>query len=122
MSKVIVCPSELLPTLRQNMASGGVAIEWPDVCYCPVNGGPDLNVHQAQANCLSVLEAEGGDIIEYCKCPTQPPSQALNTQIATGAHVEGCPFDNCPLGTCHPMCSQVTGDDRDHWCHCPCHG
>jgi hypothetical protein len=121
MCKVITCPSELLPTIRQNMSSGGVAIYWPDVCYCPVNGGPELKLHELQATCLS--QRGGDDIIVWCNCPNwAPPSQAVNTQIASGDHVKGCAFDNCPLGTCHPMCSQVTGDANELWCHCPCHG
>lgn len=123
MANIIACPSELLPTLRQNMASGGVAIDWPDVCYCPVNGGPELKVHELQPNCASINQSDDDVIPVWCNCPTwAPPLQAVNTQCATGDHSDGCPFDNCPLGTCHPMCSQVTGDANELWCHCPCHG
>lgn len=119
---VEVCPLELLPTIQQNMASGGVAIEWPDVCHCPVNGGPTFEVHKQSEGCMGSEPSHCDEIIVWCNCNPEPPSQAVNTQIASGDHIDGCPFDVCPIGTCHPMCSQVTGDDQGLYCHCPCHG
>jgi hypothetical protein len=118
---VEVCPPELIPAVRQNMATGGVSIDWPDVCHCPVNGGPTLTVHKFQATCLSNRNTDF-DIVEWCSCVHPEPQQAVNTMCATGDHVDGCPFDVCPLGTCHPMCSQVTNDGSEVYCHCACHG
>ena len=93
-------PDSLMPTIRRNAATGGVAIDWPDVCYCSTNGGPTNELHELQLSCVTE---------EDCSCP------------ASG-HIKNCPWDTCPIGQCHPMCSQVTGDDQELWCHCPCHG
>lgn len=109
---VKVCPQSLLPTVRQNHASGGVVLEFPDVCHCPVNGGEAMAVHELQETCVAGIEsAEFNDAPWVCKCPD-----------GANQHLEGCPFDDCTLGTCHPMCSQVTGDDWNFYCHCPRHG
>ena len=128
---VELCPPGLVPTVRQNLASGGVSIDWPDVCHCPVNGGPTFEVHELQLDCI-----DGSDVsLPFhelagwgCNCPLATDGQPLvaawlgHGRIEGSAHVAGCPFDDCPLGTCHPMCSQVTGDGQQTWCHCACHG
>ena len=107
---VEVCPSGLLPTVSQNMASGGVSLNWPDVCHCPVNGGASFEVHLwDEATCTSGCTSSEGDAINvFCNCD--------------GDHVATCPFDVCPIGTCHPMCSQASHDGDTIYCHCACHG
>ncbi len=114
---VEVCPPHLLPTVRQNMASGGVAIDWPDVCHCPTNGGATLEVHAVQESCISA--SVENELIQWCGCPE---GSCNSKHLSEPGHVDGCPFDSCPLGTCHPMCSQATGDEFEVYCHCACHG
>ena len=117
---VEVCPTVLLPTVSQNCATGGVSIQWPDVCRCPVNGGVTNEVHELQRNCPTGADLDESDLDDgqwSCNCPT-----GHTMDIDGITHVATCPFNACGLGTCHPMCSLVTGDDRDIYCHCPCHG
>lgn len=116
---VEVCPPELVPTVYQNMASGGLGINWPDVCHCVVNGGPTFEVHEVKDNC-QLATGEGDE----CQCQEVEGSASrwLTGGMEPSHHVAGCPFDVCPLGQCHPMCSQVTHDGQENWCHCPCHG
>lgn len=105
MVDLIHIPQSLMPHIRRNTVTGGVSIEWPDVCYCPVNGGVNHDLHHIGEACQVGDESEQW----ACTCPES-------------GHVKGCAFDSCPIAQCHPMCSQVTGDDQDNWCHCPCHG
>ena len=99
----VVCPPELMPTVYQNPATGGMGLRWPEVCYCPANGPA---VHEEKAGCLSTV----ADIDPWvCNCPGE-------------AHLPTCPFDVCPCGTCHPMCSQAVGDANELYCNCACHG
>jgi hypothetical protein len=121
---VEVCPPELMPTVSQNMASGGLAIRWPDVCHCHVNGGATLELHALAPNC----DPADGEF-DRCSCGQGLPANANQSAwlqgtatSPTSAHIDGCPFDTCPLAQCHPMCSQVTGDGQANYCHCPCHG
>jgi len=96
--ELATCPTALLPTFEFG------DIQWPDVCHCPANGGATFELHELQAPCTFRYGSE-----EFCNC--------------TGAtHIEGCPFDVCPIAQCHPLCYQVLGHGEDIYCHCPCHG
>lgn len=109
---VEVCPQEFIPSCRQNMASGGLAVEWPDVCYCATNGG---QLHALQSTCVTEESCN-------CKKEDEKESKWLTGHTEPSYHIDGCPFDVCPIAQCHPMCSQVTGDTQQNFCHCPCHG
>lgn len=140
MAKVELCPAELLPKCHQYPYTGQLMVEFPDVCHCPVNGGPDFKVHLALATCIqgiehleSQVEVTVEGVLEPpltwgCTCPPGDDGQPPVARWLAQGHVEGlthlpnCPFDNCPVGTCHPMCKQVTGIESDLYCHCPCHG
>ena|SRR3990170_7494622 len=120
------CPGPLLPTYRLPYG-----VVWPDVCRCPANGGPTNELHELQNTCVGGVEhledqsrliIGGIEQLPLTWCCTCPPTAE--------AHIEGCPFDNCPIGQCHPMCAQVNGGTHvmGHvsgealYCHCPCHG
>lgn len=106
------CSLLLLPRLE------GGEVQWPDVCRCPVNGGTTFELHELQANCVAGSESEVDAPAWHCTCPEGDE------------HLPNCPFDNCPVGQCHPMCAQVASGTHviGHvsgealYCHCPCHG
>ena len=98
-AELATCPPDLLPKF------GPYGLEWPDVCHCTINGGEARKVHAVQTNCNT-------DEVEGVCCP----------DTGTSDHAEGCPFDTCPIGQCHPLCYQVIGHGEDLYCHCPCHG
>jgi len=117
-----VCPKSLLPTVRQNHATGGVVLEFPDVCHCPVNGGAKFEVHELQDTCISGVERPEDQVKMVVEGVEPPPLTWFCTCPSGEAHLDNCPFDKCPIGSCHPMCSQATGDDQENYCSCPCHG
>lgn len=135
MDNIEMCPPELYPTVHQ-YDTGELYLVFPDVCHCPVNGGPDMVVHLADdATCVQGVEnldnqcqmvvdgVEQPPLTWGCTCPDQPTAHWLAGEHIEGEahHLPNCPFDDCPVGTCHPMCTQVTGKG-DYFCHCPCHG
>ena len=121
-----VCPGPLLPTY--DIECGGV--QWPDVCRCPVNGGPAFELHELQANCVAGVEQPELEATVTVNGVPEPPITWVCTCPNGAEHLPNCPFDNCPIGTCHPMCAQVVGGTHviGHvsgealYCRCPCHG
>lgn len=100
-AELATCPQELLPTF------GKWGLQWPDVCHCHATGGAKHTLHELTSSCLNANEE--GDIDWQCACSGE-------------AHIDGCPFDMCPIAQCHPLCYQVLGHGEDLYCHCPCHG
>lgn len=81
-------------------------IQWPDVCYCPQHGP---NLHTLKVDCASQSDDATDGVGWQCSCPDNK-------------HYIGCPFEYCSIAQCHPLCSLVTQDGEENYCHCPCHG
>lgn len=119
-----IVPMDLLPTV------GKYGIQWPDICHCPVNGGPEFKVHALQPTCVEGVESIDQAVLSTTNGIPDPLPTWVCTCPDGESHLPNCPFDHCPVGQCHPMCAQVSGgthvigteSGEALFCHCPCHG
>lgn len=59
-----------------------------------------------------------------CDCNPNAPTDDTDNPVGLNdpcGHPH-CPYKFCPIGSCLACCPQVTRQDSDDFCHCPCHG